>query len=146
MNAGRLAQVGTPDELYHRPGSAFVAEFIGDTNLIAGEVIEQVGKQVRVRTAMGEVVAESDGHAHRRNVTLSIRPEQLEIVNGVLAPARGNRLKGQVVESAFFGESSEHVIEVHGQRVRVIATPPRSHVEGEIVVEFDAADVVVLES
>ena len=61
MNHGKLAQVGTPGELYHRPASAFVADFIGQTNLIAGEVIEQVERVVRVRTAMGEVLAESDG-------------------------------------------------------------------------------------
>src|SRR5687768_3312070 len=79
MDAGKLAQVGTPSDLYHRPANAFVAEFIGPTNLIAGEVIEQVEKLVRVRTVMGDVMAESEANVQSRHVTLSIRPEQLEI-------------------------------------------------------------------
>src|SRR4051812_25210564 len=55
LDRGRVAQVGTPDELYHRPASAFVAEFIGQTNLIGGEVVGQSGETVRVRTAVGEL-------------------------------------------------------------------------------------------
>jgi iron(III) transport system ATP-binding protein len=146
MNAGKLAQVGTPDELYHRPASAFVAEFIGHTNLIAGEVIEQVEKIVRVRTALGDVLAESDGNAHPKNVTLSIRPEQLELFTGEPSSrADGrNRLVGRPTEMTFLGEASEHVVEVNGQALRVISTPPRFGVPPQVTVEFDARDVVIL--
>ena len=147
MRAGKLAQVGTPDELYHRPASAFVAEFIGNTNLIRGEVIEQIGREVRVRTGMGEIVAMAgDGAAvNTREVTLSVRPEQVEIVEGAERAGR-NRVTGRVVESSFLGESSEHVIEVNGVKVRAIAVPPRFNLHGEVGVEFDCSDVVVLES
>jgi iron(III) transport system ATP-binding protein len=151
MKAGRLAQVGTPDELYHRPSSAFVAEFIGNTNLIAGEVIEQVGKIVRVRTGMGEVMAESAGNAQPREVTLSIRPEQLDLVTDALgrdaqATKGRNRLLGRAVEMTFLGEASEHVVEVNGQKLKVVSTPPTFNVSGEVGIEFDAGDVVVLTS
>ena len=149
MNNGKLAQVGTPDELYHRPSSAFVAEFIGNTNLIPGEVIEQVGRQVRVRTPMGTIVAESDGNAHPRNVTLSIRPEQLELVTNSLGPdaqATRNRVIGRPVEMTFLGEASEHIVQVNGQALKVISTPPKFSVPKEVAIEFDAGDVVVLGS
>jgi iron(III) transport system ATP-binding protein len=150
MNAGKLAQVGTPDELYHRPASAFVAEFIGHTNLIAGEVIEQVERIVRVRTAMGDVLAESDGNAHPKNVTLSIRPEQLELLTDSLgrdvqATKNGrNRLVGRPTEMTFLGEASEHVVDVNGHALKVISTPPRFHVPAQVAIEFDPHDVVIL--
>jgi iron(III) transport system ATP-binding protein len=155
MNAGKLAQVGTPDELYHRPASAFVAEFIGNTNLIPGEVIEQVEKIVRVRTAMGEVLAESAANAQSRNVTLSIRPEQLELLTdrlgrdaqatNVQATKNGrNRVVGRPVEMTFLGEASEHVVDVNGTMLKVISTPPRFGVPPQVAVEFDARDVVIL--
>ncbi|MEA2736418.1 MAG: hypothetical protein QOE14_2869 [Humisphaera sp.] len=147
MDTGKIAQVGTPDELYHRPVSAFVAEFIGNTNLIAGEVIEQVDKNVRVRTAMGDVLAATNGAALGKNVTLSIRPEQLELLTDALgrdAQATKNRLVGRAIETTFLGEASEHVVEVNGQRLKVIATPPRFAVPAQVAVEFDPHDVVIL--
>jgi spermidine/putrescine transport system ATP-binding protein len=153
MNHGKLAQVGTPDELYHRPGSAFVAEFIGNTNLIAGEIVEQVERVVRVRTALGEVLAESESTAHPKQVTLSIRPEQLELLTDAPGPnarvagaARNgrNRLVGRPVEMTFLGEASEHVLDVNGTPLKVISTPPRFGVPTEVAVEFDARDVVIL--
>ena len=149
MDAGKLVQVGTPDELYHRPASAFVAEFIGHTNLIAGEVIEQVEKIVRVRTPLGDVLAESDATAHPKDVTLSIRPEQLELLVGAAAAEapRGhgrNRFSGSPIEMTFLGEASEHVIDVNGQSLKVIATPPRFQVPPQVSIEFDAHDVVIL--
>jgi spermidine/putrescine transport system ATP-binding protein len=141
--------VGTPDELYHRPASAFVAEFMGNTNLIAGEVIEQVENIVRARTAMGDVLAESKTNAHAKNVMLSIRPEQLQLVTtepgrDAQATKGRNRLVGRPVEMTFLGEASEHVVEVSGQRLKVISTPPRFDVPPQVAVEFDARDVVVL--
>jgi iron(III) transport system ATP-binding protein len=153
MNAGRLAQVGLPGDLYHRPASTFVAAFIGQTNLLSGEAIEQVDRRVRVRTAVGEIFAESDRPVSLPNVTtgvttrltISIRPEQMEIVASAAAPAPGrNRLTGRPIETTFLGEASEHVLEIQGQRLRVIATPPQFELPASVTVEFDPQDVVIL--
>jgi iron(III) transport system ATP-binding protein len=156
MDQGKLAQVGTPSQLYHRPASAFVAEFIGHTNLLDGEVIEQVDRLVRIRTAVGELYAHGDGLVDSRQVKLSIRPEQMRIVAArdaagggvsVRSPGRGqNRIVGSVQETTFLGEASEHVIEVNNLRLTVINTPPLFDVPSELAVEFDPADVVVLPS
>src|SRR5687768_2988400 len=61
LNDGRLAQVGTPGELYHRPASSFAADFIGNTNLMSGTVVERVGLGVRVNTPVGEMMAAGNG-------------------------------------------------------------------------------------
>jgi iron(III) transport system ATP-binding protein len=77
MKDGRLVQVGTPQELYCSPANAFVAEFMGPTNLIDGEVVASSDGQVHVATGLGEIVAAS-GPANGA-VTVSIRPELISI-------------------------------------------------------------------
>jgi iron(III) transport system ATP-binding protein len=147
LDRGRLAQVGTPADLYHRPSSSFVAEFIGQTNLLSGEVIGQSGGHVRVLTKVGEISARSEQPITRKTLSLSIRPEQIALVNGHAPAARAewrNRLIGSPIETTFLGEASEHVIDVSGHRLRVIAAPPRFELPEQIAIEFDPADVVVL--
>ena len=74
---------------------------------------------------------------------LSIRPEQLRIVNGEPNPAV-NRLIGKVLDTTFLGEASEHSLQVNGQTLRVISTPPVFDAAAEMAVEVDPAEVVVL--
>jgi len=146
MNAGRIAQVGTPSDLYHHPRTSFVADFVGETNLLPGSVVGRNGTAVRVRTAAGEIWATvADGPTADR-VTLSIRPEQMRVS---IAPPdhagdRINRLVGRVVETTFLGEASEHVLLVNGQRIKVVSTPPQFQPPMEMAVEFAAEQAVVL--
>jgi ABC-type Fe3+/spermidine/putrescine transport system ATPase subunit len=136
-------QVGSPDELYHRPASAFVADFIGQTNLIPGEVVEQSGEVVRVKTAAG-VIESRGGRLAPGRVMLSIRPEQMRIVRGEGTSSGANRLSGKSLDTTFLGEASEHTVQVDGQKLRVISTPPLFNPPEVITVEFDPEDVVVL--
>jgi iron(III) transport system ATP-binding protein len=145
LRAGELVQVGTPGELYHHPLSSFVADFIGQTNLLAGRVIERTADTVKVKTAAGVVSAAAAGREHAlEHVKLSIRPEQMRIVP-VASSANGhNRLIGQPVENTFLGEISEHVVQVSEQRLKVVSAPPLLALPSEVCVEFDPKDVVVL--
>jgi iron(III) transport system ATP-binding protein len=77
MKDGRLVQVGTPQALYCSPTNAFVAEFMGPTNLIDGQVVPSGDGQVHVSTGLGELVAAA-GPANGP-VTVSIRPELITI-------------------------------------------------------------------
>jgi iron(III) transport system ATP-binding protein len=93
MKDGRLVQVGTPRELYCSPTNAFVAEFMGPTNLIDGEVVPSGDGHIHVSTGLGEIVAAA-GPA-RGPVTVSIRPELISIFargdgNGGNDAAAGN--------------------------------------------------------
>ena len=168
MDAGKVVQVGTPAELYDRPRTSFVADFIGQTNLIPGKVAGRMGNMLEVATAAGTVralaadesapdkspAAKSPAAAAHgspqvavpENVILSIRPEQIRPTRSTVSPPHGrNRLEGEVVETTFFGETSEHVVMIGGQRLRFIRTPPMTDANGKLAVEFDAQDVVVLE-
>jgi len=149
MDRGRIAQVGTPAELYHRPASRFVAEFIGQTNVISGRVLEQEHGVVRLQTALGRVMALSD-RTLPEQVTIVIRPEQMRIVRSVNgspdpdASIGKNRFTGKPIENTFLGESSEHLVEVDGANVRVIASPAMVNVPSQLTIEFEPESVVVL--
>ncbi len=143
LRDGKLIQVGTPGELYHQPKTAFTASFLGQTNLLPGRVIERHASTVRVDTAAGKFVAQSRNGVPD-NVTLSIRPEQMQIVRGDIIHHGRNRITGSPMESTFLGEASEHVLRVKDQMLKVISTPPMFDVPPELTVEFDPEDVVVL--
>jgi iron(III) transport system ATP-binding protein len=145
MQSGRLAQVGSPVDLYYRPASSFVAGFIGETNLLQGSVIGIAGDTIRVRTEAGEILARRNGQLPTQAVKMSIRPEKIHAARRDAALAVGiNQLRGKVMESTFLGESSEHVVAVLQQRLKMVSTPPMMNPPDEIVVEFDPADVVLL--
>jgi len=141
LQDGKLMQVGTPVDLYQSPATAFVADFIGRTNLLEGEVVGAHEGSIRIATVAGPVVATKGPSSGR--VTLSIRPERVRIVPKDDPPGV-NRVMGALLESSFLGESSEHVVGVAGVQMRVIAAPPRLNVAGDVALEFAPADVVVL--
>lgn len=148
MQGGGLAQVGTPQELYRSPASAFVARFMGATNLIEGDIVASSDGLTHVSTAVGHIVAAgtdgfSPGNPASGHVTVSIRPELIRIVRGG-GQNRANRLVGASREDTFLGQSSEHVIAVGNGHLRVVSVPPQAALEPEVILEFDPADAVVL--
>jgi putative spermidine/putrescine transport system ATP-binding protein len=78
MNAGRIEQFGSPADIYHRPTSRFVAQFIGASNLFEGEVAGRLGSEAVVQTTAGVAVtaASVGGDQH---VTLCLRPETIQL-------------------------------------------------------------------
>jgi ABC-type Fe3+/spermidine/putrescine transport system ATPase subunit len=93
MKDGRVLQVGAPKELYERPRTRFVADFVGTNNLVAGEVLERRDQELIVRTDLGLLRAIPNGAVTGRCV-LAIRPE-----NVALCPAAGSALEGNVVRA-----------------------------------------------
>ncbi len=100
MNSGRIEQLGSPTELYERPQTAFVAGFLGKSNLLDG-VVEGQGA---VRLDDGTIVRVHTGQASGR-VVIGVRPEKL-----VLGGDGENRLAGSVRESAYIGVATEIVV------------------------------------
>jgi iron(III) transport system ATP-binding protein len=157
MKAGKVVQVGTPAELYTRPATAFVAQFMGHSNLIQGRVIERVThgasqpgvERVRVVTALGELSAFTHGQlaAGVEQVTLGIRPEQIKILPEAApsgAPEAANRVRARVVESWFLGDSSEHELDCHGLVLRMQSVPPRLDLPADVALHLAPSELVVL--
>ena len=112
MNHGRIEQLGTPTELYETPRTAFVASFLGVSNLIAGTV----SGSDRVRLHSGpEVRVRPDALAGRTGeVAVGIRPEKIELGQG-----QPNTLDGTVVEQAYVGVSTQYIVETACGRLTV---------------------------
>jgi spermidine/putrescine transport system ATP-binding protein len=103
MNRGRIEQLGTPTELYETPQTAFVAGFLGVSNLIPGRVTGNGTVQLRggpeVRVSP-EVLNGRTGE-----VAVGIRPEKIEV-----GDAQENVLSGRVVESAYVGVATQYIV------------------------------------
>jgi len=118
MNAGKILQLGDPQEIYEHPSSRFVADFIGETNMLSGTVDIVDGKHATVTIpTVGQIratVADSGfsgkvGHP----VDISIRPERMSLHNPDhlhADPAPGNRLDGTIVEAIYLGTHSQLVV------------------------------------
>jgi len=144
LKDGKLAQVGTPEDLYHRPQSSFVAQFVGQTNLFAGKIFERGGEFTRVATPMG-IWSAAAGDSLPDNVVVSVRPERLRVGRpGETSPANVNRFDAKIIESTFLGESSEHVLMAGEQKLKMVCTPPLFRAPVQLAVDVYASDVTLL--
>jgi ABC-type Fe3+/spermidine/putrescine transport system ATPase subunit len=154
MRRGRLVQVGTPHELYTRPESAFVAEFIGGTNLLRG-TLEEVGEISTVKTEAGIVLAKNGakGIARGTAVLCSVRPESLCLISaeessGQRPAGVTNELFAEVQSIMYLGDNEQYTLRVADNTiVRAVEynQPARKAQVGDrLALRFDARAVVVL--
>ncbi len=133
LNQGRIAQVGTAQEIYEQPASPFVAGFVGQTNtlpvtLLERGIVEFAGVRLRVRE---DAVVAAPGP-----VTLCVRPHEVRLVaadRDDAAAVGRNRLTGRVVRQTYLGDARDYLIEVAGTRMRVSTLPFDDHAVGSEV-------------
>jgi spermidine/putrescine transport system ATP-binding protein len=104
MNDGKIEQAGTPTELYERPATAFVAGFLGVSNLLTGSVTAP--DKVRLRDGTEVAVPERALNGRGGEVAIGIRPEKIRPDDG-----EPNVLAGTVAESAYIGVSTQYIVE-----------------------------------
>ena len=119
MNQGRIAQIGTPQEIYEQPADVFVADFVGASNLVSGELVERSDSHCCVRLPNGDVLRAPPPAADIGNgaVTLAIRPERIEMTTA--ANGYGNHVKGEIVAVSYLGSRNLTVLDIGRQQVRV---------------------------
>jgi spermidine/putrescine transport system ATP-binding protein len=112
MNRGRIEQLGAPSELYEQPRTAFVAGFLGVSNLLHGVVAGDAS----VRLDHGEEIRVPREALRGRTgrVAVGVRPEKIRLGLG-----EANKIAGRVVESAYVGVSTQYVVETAHGRVQV---------------------------
>ncbi|HYH93965.1 MAG TPA: ABC transporter ATP-binding protein [Candidatus Saccharimonadales bacterium] len=140
MQAGKVEQLGTPEELYERPATRFVADFIGTTNLLRG-VVEPDG-QVRLSSGEATRVAH-DGLGTGAEVELSVRPEAIDLV----PPEAIGALRGRVEQVAYLGNSVSYQVRTSGGLIlSVLAskTGPRLPVDSDVAVAWPTSEALVL--
>jgi iron(III) transport system ATP-binding protein len=120
LQHGRVAQIGSAEELFERPRTRFVAEFIGRTNLLDAVAVgaDRVSfGQVRLQVAARDL---SPG----ARVVISIRPHQIELGPEASAVASDNVVAGDVVRASFLGDSVDYQVKLtEGDVVLRVTTP-----------------------
>ena len=143
MNNGRIEQLGSPNELYERPETAFVAGFLGISNLlrgtVAGEDAVRLEDGTTIRTRAGSLNGRSGA------VAVGIRPEKIR-------PSAGdaNALPGTVKESAYIGVSTQYIVETANGDVTVVVLNDQpgsdAHAPGErLTLSWDPESTFVVD-
>ncbi len=133
MNAGRVLQVGSPVEIYERPASRFVADFIGETNFLVGQVDEIDGETATVLLSGGRRLRVPIDRplAARSEVTVAVRPEKMRILP-VEAPGANGVLTGRVEEVIYIGTDTFYVVRIDdATTVRVRSQNDRNRLDSE---------------
>ncbi|MGZ5065122.1 MAG: ABC transporter ATP-binding protein [Usitatibacter sp.] len=147
MNEGRIQQVGSPREIYERPSSSFVADFVGSTNVLDGAVLgpDVVDTHYRVRTEIGDLtVLATERLKADDKVLVSVRPEDVEL--SAAKPQRADNVwSGVVDQKVFLGEVVDLQVKL-GERVLFSRQHPslRSKVGEPIFVQLDPEKCVAL--
>ena len=117
MNQGRLVQVATPAELYEQPNSRWVADFIGDVNLIEGRVAAATGGTV-IETSSGRLRAAPSPDAQAgATVWLAVRPEKIRISVQPPSAADENCVAGTVSDIGYLGDISIYKVRLDSGQV-----------------------------
>jgi iron(III) transport system ATP-binding protein len=135
MAHGRIQQIGHPRAIYEHPETRFVADFIGSSTFIDGQVAgAPVDGLVEVRTDVGPLLVTTAAvHPVGERVTVAIRPEHIGLAEAdPFDPAPGTAA-GKVLTRAFMGEAVDHVVDVGGLEVRIRCTASISLAPGTSV-------------
>jgi spermidine/putrescine transport system ATP-binding protein len=124
MRAGKIEQLGNPEQLYERPKTAFVAGFLGVSNLLEGEVVGRDGALVTVKMPDGAMLrAPGDEVASSGPVRIGVRPEKLRVDASAQGGATDglNTLSGTVLDASYIGVSTQYLVQTEGHRLTVYA-------------------------
>lgn len=153
MNKGRLVQVAPPRELYEAPNSRWIAGFVGDINLIEGQVAARQAGHFAIATEhAGTIVASHVPSTATSNVCAAIRPEKIRISKEASGEPAVNTFSGDLTSTGFLGGVSVHAVKLDGGAVLRVAAAnaTRASADGFVVgqrvtVSFAPDDVVVLD-
>ncbi|MEO1591308.1 MAG: ABC transporter ATP-binding protein [Cyanobacteria bacterium J06632_22] len=142
MRDGTIEQVGTPSEIYEQPQTAFVADFIGETNLLSGEIHTDGSGRPQVATSSGLRIQVNDAPSTGA-VDVSIRPEKIDL--SPQAPTQAdNCYPGQVRHTMYLGTHVHCVVELTtGDQLMVLQPNQAKHLPDSkrpVYVSWAAAD------
>ena len=148
MNHGRVEQLGTPQELYERPRTRFVADFIGTTNLLSGAIESADAETALVRLTSGEACLVTGRAASvGEQVELSVRPESVRLSRAEGDQAIAPSLAAIVEQVAYLGGNVQYIVRTNGG-LSITALAPKTGerlpVGGDVHVHWAPAEALVL--
>jgi spermidine/putrescine transport system ATP-binding protein len=120
LNKGLIEQVGTPQYLYTSPNSVFVANFVGELNVLSGELASISGNTATVKTPAGVFTGTMrGGDAHQGKVAYAVRPELIELEDE--AKVCPNRVEANLTEQIYKGSDVQYLTQLpDGSTLRVL--------------------------
>jgi spermidine/putrescine ABC transporter ATP-binding subunit len=125
LNASRIEQVGSPDDIYERPKNKFVGDFIGETNILDAEVTGEKNGMIEIVTSEGlKIVASKQHTISTKNVSILIRPERI----GFIAASKEglNTYEGIIEETIYLGDTCKYKVRIGGKET-VVVTKKNDH-------------------
>ncbi|MCC6175162.1 MAG: ABC transporter ATP-binding protein [Chloroflexi bacterium] len=149
MNRGKVVQWGTPWEIYYRPRTPFMADFVGSVNLVRAAVQSADGETARVRVGEQDLAVAVHGPTPRAGseAVLSIRPESLRLASPTDARADdGIAFVGEVVRRVYLGQEMRYTVAIAGQEWIVDRPDPGASplLGGEVVVWVNPSRIHVI--
>jgi putrescine transport system ATP-binding protein len=128
MNKGNLMQVGSAEEIYEKPNSKFVAEFIGSINLFYGEILHEesngINKVVKSEELGIEIIVEDEDDiaAGCSEAWVAVRPEEIEI-DSVPTDIEENEIRGVIIDIGFLGETILYHVRLNSGKIVQVSVP-----------------------
>lgn len=154
MNNGQVEQIGSPHEVYNSPANEFVADFMGESNILDADVVDVNNSSVDVELADSDrqslslprtMVSEESGFDESQ-VSLSLRAEDLEVADG--ADQDEQAIEGRIKTKTFRGKTTAFLVDIGGEDVLVEASGRRSQeqfqVDDRVHVQWNRDDCIVL--
>lgn len=148
MQAGRVVQVGTPTQVYRQPRNRFVAEFIGDSTILPGRVVELQGQLLRLSTPLGTLASAwfPAGCETGQEVWCCLRPESVAVWDREASPPGPNQWLADVSAVMYLGEAARLELRTGEARVTALQTNPSAlpALGAPVRATIDPRDLVVL--
>jgi putrescine transport system ATP-binding protein len=141
MDRGRIVQAATPAEIYEQPRSRWVAEFVGDVNLIEGLVLETGPREAVIEDKSGRRYRVAADVAKGAQVAIALRPEKVRIQAGPAPHDASNAARGQVCDIGYLGGVSIYKVRLDDGAVLKVAVANVARTSGQT---FSTSDEVWL--
>ncbi|TFG37801.1 MAG: TOBE domain-containing protein, partial [Candidatus Aminicenantes bacterium] len=152
MNAGRVEQMGAPIDLYEHPVTTFVANFLGQSNLIKGQLTGKVGGDTMLEVH-GQRMAMPTARVHtdRDEVWVGVRPEKMQISRAGTSVEGENAMTGVVTDASYIGVSTQYLVALPwGQEVSIfsqnLSTEGPLGAGDDVVLHWNPAHTFALDS
>ena len=141
MNNAVIAQEGSPKDLYNNPKNKFVANFIGDANVVSVEIESKEGNSYKLRLAEMQINITSE-HILSGKVYVALRPEKINIQNNKIE----NSIKAKVTNSSFVGNSYQYIVNSNIGKIYVVSNDTINifNIDDEVFLSFDEKEVKIL--
>ena len=145
LSNGKLEQVGPPVTIYERPASAFVADFIGTSNILDADVVSDAPLKVRTRGGLTLGATAGDGTSPPRECKVMIRPERIAVASG--GSAMPDAFPANVAQITYLGETQIIELRTKGGEVLLVSATgkgERFEIDQEVMAAADSSDVQIL--